>query len=87
MGVSISDLRPIDSISEIGCPVLILAGELDQHTTMPESQRLFEAAEESKKLVVFNGAGHVDFLKYDSGKYEKEVVAFLVKNLILSSNE
>ena len=87
MGVSASDLRPIDYVSEIGCPVLVLAGELDRHTTLDESRRIFAAAKEPKEMVVFDGAAHVDFLKFASEKYEKPVVKFLVEHLKISSNE
>jgi fermentation-respiration switch protein FrsA (DUF1100 family) len=76
-GIAPADLRPIDHISQLGCPVLILAGDVDQHTTLAETQRLYDAAQEPKTLVTFPGAAHVDLLEYDRAKYESEVLSFL----------
>ncbi|MEM9943037.1 MAG: hypothetical protein AAF939_15850 [Planctomycetota bacterium] len=30
-----------------------------------------------KKLVVFEGAGHVDLFSYDATKYETEIISYL----------
>jgi len=80
-GISPSDLRPIDHIAEIGCPVLVLTGDADEHTKFAESQRLFDAAREPKKFVVFRGASHTDLLAYDSKLYRNDVISFLAKFL------
>ena len=77
IGVAVDDLRPIDRISEMSCPVLVACGELDVHTTLNESKRLFDAAPEPKQFVVFEGAAHTDLLRYDAAKYEETIVAFL----------
>ncbi len=80
-GISPSDLCPIDHIAEIGCPVLVAAGDADQHTTLAETQGLFDAAKEPKKLVVFPGAAHVDLLAHDRKLYESEVMPFFATYL------
>lgn len=74
LGISPKELCPIDQLKNVRCPVVITVGGHDQHTTLDESRQMFEAANEPKKLVVFEGAGHVDLLDFDAGKYEKEVV-------------
>jgi pimeloyl-ACP methyl ester carboxylesterase len=76
LGVSPSELRPIDHIDFVGCPVLVASGDCDLHTTLLETRRLYEAANEPKRLVIFQGAEHNDLLAYDLDKYQ-EVVAFL----------
>jgi uncharacterized protein len=81
MGVYPSDLRPIDHIGHAGCPVLVAGGDLDQHTTLGETQGLFAAAKSPKKLVIFRGAAHVDLLDYDPQRYENEVLPFLANCL------
>ncbi len=80
LGISPSQLRPIDYIDKVGCPVLIAAGECDLHTTLAETRRLYEAAQEPKRLVIFEGASHSDLLVCDRDKYF-EIFAFLDDHL------
>ena len=82
LGISTDDLRPIDYIDDVACPVLVVAGDLDEHTTIAESRRIFAQAAEPKKFVVFAGAGHVDLLKHDADKYQAEVLSFLLSHLL-----
>lgn len=71
------ELEPIRSISRLGSPVLVVAGSHDQHTTLAESEELFRAAVQPKRLWVVNGARHQDFLSVDPAGYESEVIGFL----------
>lgn len=80
IGVSPSQLRPIDHIQNVGCPVLVASGDRDVHTTLQETQRLYQAAGEPKELVIFEGAAHSDLLTYDRDKYQV-IVAFLDSHL------
>lgn len=84
LGISLDELRPIDHMAELSCPVLILSGGKDAHTPLAEARRMFEAAKEPKQLVVFEDAEHVDLLQFDRAQYEQEVMAFLES--VLSSN-
>lgn len=77
LDVSPRELRPIVEIANLKRAILIASGDHDEHTTIIETNRMFEAANEPKKLVVFNGAGHVDLLDYDSVKYESEIVEYM----------
>jgi len=81
LGISPADLRPMDHIAAVGCPVLVAAGETDRHTTLDESQRLFAAAIEPKQLVIFSGAGHIDLLTNNPTLYRENVLPFLHKYL------
>lgn len=81
LGISPADLRPIDHIAGVGCPVLVASGDLDQHTTLAETKSLFAAAAEPKRLVVFQGAAHSDLLAYNPEQYKREVLPFLAANL------
>lgn len=76
-GISPEALRPIDGMRRLRCPVLVIAGDRDQHTTLTETQRLYDAAREPKQLVIVPGAGHVDLLAFNSKQYEETVLAFL----------
>lgn len=77
LDVSPSQLRPIDHLGEIQCPILIASGDCDEHTTLSETNRLFDAANEPKKLVIFNDAAHVDLLAHDPAKYENEIIGYI----------
>ena len=84
LGISPSQLRPIDHLATIGCPVLIASGDCDRHTTLSETRRMFGAARSPKQLLVFEGAKHQDLLSYDPDKYQ-QVIEFLDANLSPSS--
>ena len=84
LGISSRDLRPIDFIGKVDCPVLLLAGDQDLHTPLEESQAMFDAAQQPKQMVTFAGASHQDLLAYDSKLYEQKVVEFLRLSLASS---
>jgi pimeloyl-ACP methyl ester carboxylesterase len=79
--ISPRDLEPIRSIALLGSPVLVVAGSRDQHTTLAESEELFRAAVQPKRLWVVSGARHQDFLSADPAGYRSEVVGFLLEHL------
>lgn len=81
LGISTGDLRPIDFMDKVGCPVLILAGDKDLHTPMDEFQMMIDAAKEPKELLTFVGAGHQDLYAFDQQQYREKVVEFLRVNL------
>jgi alpha-beta hydrolase superfamily lysophospholipase len=76
LGIARADLRPIDRLRSVDCPVLIIAGEMDEHTTIDESRQMYEAALEPKQLVVFPGAVHEDLLAFDRELYQACVLPF-----------
>ena len=76
-GIDLADLRPAANISRIRAPILIVAGEQDQRTTLADSRQLFRAAPEPKQLWRVPGARHVDFHRYASSEYEERVLEFL----------
>jgi alpha-beta hydrolase superfamily lysophospholipase len=77
IGVTCDQLRPIDHIDDVGCPILILSGDADFHCTVDETRQMFEAAQEPKQLQLFTGAGHVDLLQHDHATWSKAVLSFL----------
>ena len=81
LGVSPAELEPIRSMARLGAPVLVVAGSRDEHTTAAESDDLFQAAIEPKRLWVVEGARHQDLFAYDPAGYEAQVVGFLRKYL------
>jgi fermentation-respiration switch protein FrsA (DUF1100 family) len=79
--IELSALEPIRSIGRLGSPVLVVAGSKDEHTTLAESQELFDAASAPKAMWVVEGAQHQDFLAYDPRGYDAHVVEFLIETL------
>ena len=77
LNVSPDQLQPIAELQNIQCPILVASGDRDEHTTITETNRMFDAANEPKSLVIFNGAEHVDLLDYDPSKYENEIMGYV----------
>jgi alpha-beta hydrolase superfamily lysophospholipase len=77
LGITTAELRPIDHIAAVGCPILVASGELDHHTTLADTQELFNTAREPKQLAIFDGAGHVDLFAHDPESYRAEILPFL----------
>lgn len=77
LGVSAADLRPIDRISGIAAPLLLVTGAEDNRTTPAESRVLFSAAPAPKRFLAIPGAGHVDLATHDPDRYWGAVLPFL----------
>lgn len=81
LGIQPSQLRPIDHISAVDAPLLIIAGTKDQHTLPQETQRLFGVASPPKTLWMVQGAAHVDLHRFAKTDYEHHISIFLEKYL------
>ncbi|MHC4844991.1 MAG: alpha/beta hydrolase [Planctomycetota bacterium] len=77
LGIDADDLRPVDRIRDLRCPVLIVAGEVDRHTMLSQSMDLHRAAPEPKSLWIVPGAAHGDLHAHAPREYEQRVLAFL----------
>ena len=87
LGISPTELRPIDHMPHIECPVYVVSGAEDQHTTESETQAMFSAASDPKQLWLVDGAAHVDLLRIDSIEYQQRIVGFLDRHLRNDDNE
>lgn len=81
LGISRSQLRPIDSVGQVGCPIYIMSGSDDRHTTEAESRLMFAAAHEPKQLWIVNGAAHVDLQCHSPDEYKRRLLQFLKQTL------
>lgn len=81
LGISPDKLRPIDLVSQLQVPVLIVHGTADRHTTLPEAEQLFAATPESKEFYKVRGAAHVDLHKHAGDKYEQRIISFFTHYL------
>jgi fermentation-respiration switch protein FrsA (DUF1100 family) len=74
---------PIDQITNVRCPVLVVAGTRDAIVPYEQSNRVFEAAVSTKKLVTIEGADHNDEELVSSERVIDAAVAFLDANRLL----
>lgn len=81
LGVGPSQLRPIDAIDRLGCPVLVIGGTRDEHTTEAQTRALYASAREPKELWLVDGAAHVDLARYDPAGYRRRVLGFFREHL------
>jgi alpha-beta hydrolase superfamily lysophospholipase len=61
-GITAKDLHPIDQISGINTPLLMITGSNDPYTPIEESKRLFSKANEPKELWIVEGAKTSEFV-------------------------
>jgi dipeptidyl aminopeptidase/acylaminoacyl peptidase len=81
LGVTVDELRPLDKIKNINCPVFFIVGENDHHTTLEESRQLFDSANQPKDVWIVSQAEHGDLLKNAPKDYEEKVLQFFEKTL------
>jgi uncharacterized protein len=74
-------LRPAERIADLHKPIMLVAGDADQHATLEEAKLLYEHAHQPKELWVIPGASHVDFHDYVRDAYERRVLQFLTQRL------
>ncbi|WP_197527774.1 alpha/beta hydrolase [Posidoniimonas polymericola] len=80
-GIRCEDLRPVDAVAHLTCPVMIVGGATDAQTTPEDTRRLFAAANEPKELVWFEGLGHQNYAKWAPERYRQTVVRFVAEHL------
>ena len=81
LGISPSELRPLDRVKDVACPVLIISGAADVHTTADETRSMFAAAPAPKELWLLAGAAHEDLCSFAPQHYRSRVLAFFDRHL------
>jgi uncharacterized protein len=77
--LSIDEVKPIDHIGKLKCPVFVISGELDDRTWADDTRRLFDAAQEPKQLWMLPDARHQDLFHFRG--YEQKVGEFVKQHL------
>ena len=78
-GVWPSDISPVRAIKKVQVPVFVIGGERDTSTPPVETQALFDAANQPKKLWIVKGANHNQTT--EDAQFEPKVFRFLAANL------
>lgn len=86
LGIYPSQLRPIEHITDVGCPVLIVSGTDDLHTTVSDTEAMFLRAVNAKELWLVEGAAHVDLLEHSAVQYRKRIADFFERHLRRTSD-
>lgn len=81
LDIQLNQLRPIESIKQLQSPVFIISGTADKHTTRSETEQLFNAAPEPKKLWLIRDAAHEDLYLFAGHEYEQNIQNFLATYL------
>jgi uncharacterized protein len=71
------NMKPVEYVKKIQCPVLLQWGANDQRVTRAETTLLFEQIKGTKKLVVYDQSGHESLCKNENAKWTSNVTAFL----------
>lgn len=79
LGIGADDLRPVDAITRLRAPLLLLSGDRDRFLPVAEARRLFDAAPEPKELWIVPGADHERIEGAQPAEYERRVVDFFRK--------
>jgi uncharacterized protein len=79
LGISSTQLSPIDHMAQVQCPVLIMSGEKDRNTRPKDTQMLFSQASMPKQLWFVPQTGHVDLHQASPHEYEQRVLHFLAQ--------
>ncbi len=73
LGITREVLRPIDHIHEVDCPVLVIGGADDEHTTAAETRALAAAADLPREVMLIEGAVHEDLERAGGEVYRRAV--------------
>ena len=78
LGVWPSELKPVDHVALLRCPILVIGGTRDQHTTLADNRRLYAAAHEPKELWLIPDVAHVGYHRATGSEYQRRVWNFSI---------
>ncbi len=74
-------VAPIKDIKRVHVPILIVHGKNDSFIKSDYSQLLFDAANEPKRLILIEGAGHNDVWEVGGRTYKNAIASFFMRYL------
>jgi uncharacterized protein len=73
----VADLDPGKALENARCPILLMAGDSERVLKEVEIQYVYGCIQSPKRLLLFEGAGHEDFLAFCPRRYARAVESFL----------
>ena len=77
LGRDASVISPRDAIAKLSCPVFVINGDRDTHTTPADAREIFDRAREPKSWWLVPGAAHVDIYGFARQDYEDHLLNFI----------
>lgn len=77
LNLPLEELSPINRIGDLHAPLLLISGTDDRHTTVSETERMFDAAARPKEIWLVPGGGHFNMHSYAGKEYEERILDFL----------
>jgi uncharacterized protein len=71
------NMKPVEYVKKIKCPVLLQRGKNDPRATAKETNQIFENISAPKKMVIYENSGHESLCTKEYDKWMAEVSAFL----------
>ncbi len=78
-GVTADELSPLQRLTRLGTPVMLIAGDRDRRSPPSDTRALYRAAAGQKALWLVPGAAHEDFYAIATEEYETRVSSFLYR--------
>jgi len=86
-GIDLDEVAPEEAVRRLAYPVLLAHGDLDERVPLGHGERVFAAAPEGSYLWTVTGAGHVEAYDLARPEYERRVVDYLRKTLLLEISD
>ena len=71
--------NPVDYASLVGCPALVLHGELDQRVALEQARRIAAAMGGRARLVAYAGVPHIPIVDAQADAWRRDVEKFLAQ--------
>jgi dipeptidyl aminopeptidase/acylaminoacyl peptidase len=71
--------NPVDYASLVGCPALVLHGELDQRVALEQARRIAAAMGGGARLVAYAGVPHIPIVNAQPDAWRRDVEKFLAQ--------
>jgi len=83
-GSDMYQVSPLNAMADLGeRPFFMMHGTADTTIPVDHAQRLYDAAQGEKELIIVEGGGHGDLTRFEPEEYERRVRDFLGRYLLV----
>ena len=80
-GIHLGDLQPVQDVSKLAYPVLIIHGEADSRTPVSQGRKVYQAAPPGSELWILPGVEHVKAFEVQPDEYVRRVSSYFDSRL------